>query len=232
MNILKYLKLITISLLINSLLFAQQQTSTLNQGIVGQRNLAPGTSAPERLDRLGSLVTQDGSPRYQESTLNGQMFVASTQAGVALSLLSATATGFILSNPAGSGRIIIPVEIIVAPTTAPAGVSTLYVAANVNTIAAATVHTTPLVVRSTLLGSSAIGVGLADSAATLPATPVVVRAIPGGPVATGSINSMNIKDEVAGSFALMPGSTISIQALTTAISAVISVTWLELIMQQ
>jgi hypothetical protein len=181
-----------------------------------------------RFDKTNALVVQDGNSRYQEATLRNQLFVASTQAGVALSLLSATATGFILTNPAGSGKILIPIELLIALASAPAGIASVYVAANVNPVAVPVVHTTPLSVRPTLLGSGATAVGLADSAATLPATPVVVRAVPGGPVATGSVNAAFMKDEIAGALGLLPGTAISVQALTTAISAIISMTWAEI----
>ena len=100
-------------------------------------------------------------------------------------------------------------------------------AANVNPIAAAVVHTTPVTIRSALLGAGASSVALADSAATLPAAPVVVRAIGGGPVATGSVHAAFIRDEIAGDLILAPGTAVSLTALTTAISVLASICWAE-----
>lgn len=155
------------------------------------------------------------------------VFTASTQAGVATSTgLSTTQTGFTLTNPIGSGVTLILLEANIAATTAPAGVATLVWAANVNPNAAAVTQTTPLVVRSAKLGNGTICNALAASAVTLPAAPVVVRAI-GGPVATGSVSSPYIYDDIQGALAVEPGCCVSINSLTTAISAVISVVWAE-----
>lgn len=200
----------------------------INQGVVGPRPLTDGSITVERFGRDAAQIVQDGHGRYQENVLRGNTYQACNQAGVAWTVaLGTTATGFILTNPAGSGYNLVVIELMVAPTTAPAGIATMLLAGNVNTAAAAVTHTTPLTVRNALLGQTRTGVGLADSASTLPAAPVVVRPIPGGPVATGSINSMFIKDEVAGAIVLQPGTAVSTFALTTAISAVVCMTWEE-----
>lgn len=155
------------------------------------------------------------------------VYVASTQAGVATSTgLSTTQTGFTLTNPAGSGKNLVILQANVACTTAPAGAATLVWAANVNPVATAVTQTTPLTVRSAKLGESGAAAGLAASAVTLPAAPVVVRAI-GGPVAGSSISPPYIRDDVNGALVVEEGCAISINSLTTAISAVISVTWRE-----
>lgn len=158
---------------------------------------------------------------------NDEVYVASTQAGVATSTgLSTTQTGFTLTNPAGSGKNLVLLEVIVACTTAPAAAATIVMAANVNPIAAAVTQTTPLTVRPAVLGKTATGAGLAASAVTLPAAPVVVRPL-GGPVATGSISPPYLRDTLNGAVVLAPGSALSVSSLTTAISAVISMTWKE-----
>lgn len=169
------------------------------------------------LDKLSQYIV-DGTD---------QVYVASTQAGVATSTgLSTTQTGFTLTNPAGSGVNLVLLDVTVAATTAPAGIATIVYAANVATAAAAVTQTTPLTVRPAVLGKTGTGAGLAASAVTLPAAPVVVRAI-GGPVATGSVSSPYFRDEVNGAVVLAPGSALSVSSLTTAISAVISMTWRE-----
>lgn len=156
-----------------------------------------------------------------------QVYTASTQAGIATSVaLSTTQTGFTLTNPAGSGKNLIVLQASIAPTTAPAGAATLVWAANVNPVAAAVTQGTPLTVRNVVLGNSGAGVGLAASAATLPAAPVVVRAI-GGPVASSQINPPFLLDQVNGALVIEPGCAVSINSITTAISAIISVVWRE-----
>lgn len=156
-----------------------------------------------------------------------QVYIASTQAGVTMSLaLSATQTGFTLTNPAGSGKNLVVLDTTVAFTTAPAGASTVVYAANVNPIAAAVTQTTPLTVRSGKLGINSTGVGLAASSVTLPAAPVVVRAI-GGPVAASQINPPQLVDHVDGALVVTPGCALSVTSLTTAAVAVISMSWRE-----
>jgi hypothetical protein len=173
-----------------------------------------------------STVELRGAPQYITDG-NDDVFTASTQAGVATSTgLSTTQTGFCLTNPAGSNVNLVILQINVACTTAPAGAATIVAAANVNPVAAAVTQTTPLTVRDARLGVTRTGAGLAASAVTLPAAPVVVRAI-GGPVAATSISPPYIRDDVNGALVLVPGTSLSINSLTTAISAVISMTWRE-----
>lgn len=156
------------------------------------------------------------------------IFLASTQAGVALSTaLSTTQTGLTLSNPFGSGKTLVLLKFFGALTTAPAAISTVILAANVNPNAAAVVHTTPLTVRAGNLGVTKAATGLADSAATLPAAPVVVMGL-GGPVATGSVSQPQIVTNLEGSVCVAPGCAVSVNALTTAISGVWTLIWEEI----
>lgn len=156
------------------------------------------------------------------------IFVASNQAGQATSTaLSTTQTGITLSNPFGSGKTLVLLQFRAAFTTAPAAIATLVLTANVNPNAAAVVHTTPLVVRPANLGVTKGATGLVDSAATLPAAPVVVRGL-GGPVATGSVSQMQIVDDINGSLCVAPGCAVSVNSLTTAISGVFSLVWEEI----
>lgn len=160
---------------------------------------------------------------------NGSDFVynASTQAGVALSTaLSTTQTGFTLTNPAGSGYNLILLNITVMPTTAPAAAATIVLTANTLNTAAAVTQGTALTVRNAKLGAGSNAVGLAASAATLPAAPVVIAAL-GGVSATGSTTPVPIFWDAQGLFVLTPNTAVSVNSLTTAISAVISANWAE-----
>lgn len=157
-----------------------------------------------------------------------EIYTASTQAGVATSTaLSTTQTGFTLSNPFGSGKTLVLLQVRGALTTAPAAIATVVLAANVNPIATAVTQTTPLTVRKANLGVSGTAVGLAASAVTLPAAPVVVRGL-GGPVATGSVSQPQLVDDLEGSLCVAPGCAVSINSLTTAISGVWSMVWEEI----
>ncbi len=156
------------------------------------------------------------------------IFVAATQSGIATSTaLSTTQTGFTLSNPFGSGKTLVLLRVMGALTTAPAGIATVVLAANVNPVATAVTQTTPLTVRKANLGVSGTAVGLAASAVTLPAAPVVVAGL-GGPVATGSVSQPQINVDLNGSLCIAPGCAVSINSLTTAISGIWSMVWEEI----
>lgn len=155
-----------------------------------------------------------------------EIYQASTQAGVATSLaLSTTQTGFTLTNPVGSAKTLVILQVRGALTTAPAGVASVLLAGGVFSATAVT-QTTPLTVRAGNFGVTKAGTGLAASATTLPAAPVVLRGL-GGPVAASSISQPQIVDDVDGAIAVNPGCSLNINALTTAISGVWSMTWQE-----
>lgn len=157
-----------------------------------------------------------------------EIYLASTQAGVATSTgLSATQTGITLSNPAGSGKTLVVLQFRGAVTTATAGAAGLVLAANVNPVAAAVTQTTPLTVRRANLGLSGTGAGLAASAVTLPAAPLVVRSYQLA-VAASSITPGPIVDDINGALCVAPGCAVSISSLTTAVTGVWSIVWEEI----
>lgn len=157
----------------------------------------------------------------------GQVYHASTQAGVTLSALSTTATGLILVNPFGSGKNLAVLKINYAPTTAPAGASVVGVAMSPAVSATQVTLTTPLTVQSSLLkGTSNGAVGKACSAATTVGTPVFVRAL-GGVVAASSIEPGQIVDYTDGDLILVPGTSIQLAYVTTASVGLASITWIE-----
>ena len=155
------------------------------------------------------------------------VFTASTQSGIACSLaLSTTQTGFTLTNPAGSPVNLVLLHIDAAFTSAPAGVATLVLTANTNPLAAAVTQTTALTVRDAKLGNATAAVGLAARAVTLPAQPSVIMGL-GGPVASSSLTPEPIHVAINGGVHVTPGCCVNVSALTTAISAVISMIWAE-----
>lgn len=155
-----------------------------------------------------------------------EIYQASTQAGVATSTaLSTTQTGFTLTNPNGSGKSLVVLQVRGALTTAPAAAASIVLAAGTFHGTAVT-QTTPLTVRNANFGVTKSGAGLAASAVTLPAAPVVIRGL-GGPVAGSSITPPQIVDDVDGAIVVNPGCSLNINSLTTAISGIWSMTWKE-----
>lgn len=198
----------------------------LQQGATGKQvGQVPVASAGE----LGEVLVTELMPRYAEAAYKGFLFVASLQAATAVTNLATTATGLILSNPAGSGKNLWVVDVCVQQAVAAAAaIDSVVLAANVNPVATATVHTTPLVVRPALLGSSATASGLVDSAATLPVAPVVVRSLYAPSISATATTSVPpfVMDPIDGKLGIAPGCTLSLSA-TTAISVFASITWME-----
>ena len=200
----------------------------LSEGQVGIQILNDGSTQPFRMTKLAAMVVQELHGRYYEQTYRGNTFLASTQASGIFTLLATTAyTGLILVNPPGSGKNLVLLDVCIAQSTAATGITTFVLAANTNIIQALPTSTTAVTIRPTLLGSGAATVAAAYSIATLATAPVVIRAIGGGPVATGTQQVPFIRDEVAGSIILAPGTTVNIATLTTTMSAVASFTWEE-----
>lgn len=201
-------------------------TALLNVGPQAVR-AAEGSGLDFRCGVTGDAIASQLNPRYCELTYRGYVFTACNTASQALSLNSTTATGLILTNPAGSSKNIELLEVCVALTTAPAGAAPLILTGNLDITKAAVTHSTPLVIQNAYLGIPANTVAKADSAATIP-NATIMRAIGGGPVATGSVHTAFIKDDLGGAIVLVPNTCISLQCLTTAISVVASFTWAEI----
>jgi hypothetical protein len=196
----------------------------------GSITTTDGAVNPARSDKTGALVVTDAHGRYTEAVLRGNIFIASNSATQALSTNSTTATGLILTNPAGSTKNLALLRISVALASLPAGQSTLILTGNTNPIATAVTHTTPLTIQSALLGSQNKSSGLADSAATIP-NATIIRVIPAGTAATVASSTAfppMIDIDLGGEIILTPGTCISLQALTTAITVVASISWEEI----
>lgn len=192
---------------------------------VGENKMADGKQLTGvRLDRLGAQVNADSVGVFYEAGFRNRMFFACNTASQALSLNSTTATGLVLTNPAGSGKNYSLIQLNVALLTAPAGISNLILTGSKTAVP--TAHTTPLTVNGTIFGTSPATAALADSAATMP-TLTIFRPVGGGPVATGSVTSPQIQDNINGQIVLGPSSCISLQCLTTAISVIASLSWIE-----
>jgi hypothetical protein len=201
------------------------------EGQVGPRYVNDGGSTELRQSRFGGLVVTDAHGKYYEAVSRGNVFCAANTAAQATSTASATATGLILSNPAGSGKYLSILDIVVGVGAAVAAAFEVGLFANLafQTQAAVT-HTTPITVRNALIGSGNAGVGLVDSAATLPAAPTHIRTLLASGWVTATAQSQElIKDEVAGVIMLLPNTAVSIQSVLGTQSIIASMTWEEIV---
>ncbi len=166
---------------------------------------------------------------FLEQARLGNMFNACSTGAVTLSTVSATCTGLVLTNPYGSGKNLIIEKVRFSPSTAPGGASVVGLAVSPAVSTTAVVHTTPIVVHNAIdIGSNLnVGVGVVDSAATLPAAPVWLRPI-GSVVAGSSITPGMYVDETSGQIILPPGTNLSLSYLTTAAVGIAAITWVEI----
>lgn len=165
---------------------------------------------------------------FLEQARKGNMYHACTAGAVTLSTVSATCTGLALTNPFGSGKLLIVKRVRFNPSTAPAGAAVVGLAISPAPSETAVVHTTPAVIHNALmLGSDKkVGWGKADAAATLPAAPVWLRPI-GSVVAASSISPASYEDQTNGEIILPPGTNLSLSYLTTAAVGIAAITWVE-----
>jgi hypothetical protein len=166
---------------------------------------------------------------FLEQARLGNMYNACSTGAVTLSTVSATCTGLALSNPYGSRKLLVVKQARFAPSTAPAGAAVVGLAVSPAASVTAVTHTTPAVIHNAIARGSNVdtGVGLVDSAATLPAAPVWLRPL-GGVVAASSIEPSVYVDETNGSIIIPPGASLSFSYLTTAAVGIASFTWVEI----
>lgn len=200
----------------------------ISEGQAGPRIIADGGYSELRLSRDATLIVGDGHARFREAVARGNCYLAANQSGSAVTNLNSTATGLILSNPAGSGVNLDLWEIGFAATAAPGAATTLQLAANVNPLAAATTHTSALVVRNCLLGGPTRSAAFADSSATLPASPVAILNLASPALAASEITPPTMVFDVSGKVIVGPGCTISLSALA-AVTGVAHFIWEEVL---
>jgi hypothetical protein len=201
---------------------------SMTQGTEGPRQIGPGTPAELRLGATRELIVGHAHSRYHEAVSRGTVFHASMQAASALgAALTATAVTLTLYNPSGSGVLLVPLRVRVGISTIPAANAIIALVGNVNPLAAAPTATTAAVIRCNKLNQIP-GRGQAFTAATLPAVPVVL--CPLGTVLAGTATATmpNGSEELAGEFELPENTAVTIQAIGSAVSGIVSLSWEEI----
>lgn len=166
---------------------------------------------------------------FLEQARLGRMFHACTTGAVTLSTVSATCTGLALTNPFGSSKLLFVKQVRFQPSTVPAGAAVVGLAVSPAVSETAVTHTAAAVIHNAICTGSNlnIGVGKADSSATLPAAPVWLRPI-GSVVANSSLSPGMYVDETNGQIILPPGTNLSLSYLTTAAIGIAAMTWVEI----
>lgn len=166
---------------------------------------------------------------FREQARLGKLFHSCSTGAVTLSTVSATCTGLVLSNPIGSGKLLVVKRASFVPSTAPAGAAVVGLAISAKVEPVEVVHTTPAVIHNAIgTGSDKnSGVAKVDSSATLNAAPVWLRPL-GAVVAASSISPSSYKEDIDGEIILPPGTNLSFSYLTTAAVGIAAFTWAEI----
>lgn len=158
--------------------------------------------------RQGEQLFSEVHGRYYTQALNRNVFFCASQAVATTTVgLATTYTGLVLSNPISS-----PVNLAVLMASMNQSViqsvqpEAFGLATGFNKSTNVT-HTTPATVQSSLVGSSATGYGLVDTAATLPTAPVYAAFVQN--TASATVNGPGAVVDLGGAIILTPGAYIA-----------------------
>ena len=159
----------------------------------------------------------------------GQLFYAANQAAATITLINtSTATGFILSNPYGSGKKALLVSAQFTYTTVPTATAVVFLCHSTapSPVAHATV-TALTVYNADGSGASGSAVCRAYNASTTPNLPVYSRQIGYSPTTPAAVGSLTVRAQIDGEMMLVPGSYCQISYITTAPVGMTEMYWVE-----
>lgn len=195
-----------------------------------------GTTLPAALGRYGESLVGALLPALGEATLRGLVFGGCTAtSGVAPGTTIGTTAPFTLANPAGSGKVLLPIRATCGYVSGTLGTGTTYYCANTNPAAAAVAGTSIPVIRTRLgvAGAAQGNVGLAFTTSTIVSPTIVRPCISLTPVLATSVVSpyLLLDDYIYGEFAIDPGCSLSFESVAAAGTSplvIFGMTWMEL----
>jgi hypothetical protein len=139
------------------------------------------------MGNLGDGIVSELHGRYYEQAYRRNLFNAANQAATTTTAaLATTYTGLCLSNPIGSGINIVLTKVGYAFTVAFPAAASIGLMCGYNSSTNVT-HTTPGTPRANFFGVGSAGLGLVDTACTMPTAPVVTHLFATG--LTGAITT-------------------------------------------
>lgn len=169
-------------------------------------------------------------PTVLDYNREGRLFTACNQSAATVTLINtSTATGFILSNPWGSGKNLAIYSAQFTYTTVPAATAVIFLCLSVAPSPVAHATTTGLTIYGAD-GSGATGksVARAYSASTTPNLPVYTRALGYSPTTPATTGGLTVRDYLDGQLIVVPGAYLQISYITTAPVGITDMTWAEL----
>lgn len=191
---------------------------------------ADGAVNPARSGKTGELIVASGHGLYYEPSIRRTIFSGAIVGQVTTVGLNTTYTGLCLSNPVGSPVNLVLNKVGYAFLVAFAAASAIGLMTGFNASTNVT-HTTPVTPRSQFFNSTGGGVGLLDSAATLPTAPTLNTILGAG--LTGAITTtpfgLGSLTDIEGAIILPPGGYCAIYTSTAsgAASGAFSFQWEE-----
>ena len=160
----------------------------------------------------------------------GKLYTATNQAGATVTLINtSTTTGFVLSNPWGSGKKLVVKDAVFAYTTVPAAAAVVFLATSIAVSSVAHATTTALTVYKADSSGPAGGDSVARvySVSTTPNLPVYTRILGYSPTTPATTGGLTFKDDINGAMILVPGSYVQVSYITTAPVGITTMTWAE-----
>ena len=185
---------------------------------VGPGYAADGQLANPRLTKDCGMVIQEMHGHFYEVTYRGATFIASIGVGgVAPGTVLSTTPPLTLYNPLNSGVNLSIISASDGYISGQLGNGTLVYAVNTNTAQAAPTGGTAITPICTLIGSGSLPKAKAYTGATVAAIPTILRDCN----ILGTVNNdanifVPLRDIVDGSIVIMPGASLSLQAISTA----------------
>lgn len=156
---------------------------------------------PLAADAQSALTVAQRHGRGFEAVYGNNVAIAANQTPVTTSAgLATTYVGLVISNPAGSGKVMSLLNVAAALIVAPAALTAFSLIVGW-TVGGIITHTTALTPFNAKLGAGTF-VGLADSAATLVGTPAYAMPLTVTPSATGVVS---FNTDIAGNILIPPG---------------------------
>ena len=169
-------------------------------------------------------------PTTMEYNRQGLLFTACNQAAATVTLINtSTATGFILSNPFGSGKNLALISAQFTYTTVPTATAIVFLAMSIAPSPVAHATTTAVAIYGADgSGASGRSVARAYSASTTPNLPVYTRALGYSPTTPATTGGLTVRAQLDGELILIPGTYIQISYITTAPVGITDMSWVEL----
>lgn len=194
------------------------------------KSLGDSATPNFRLGNMGDLLVSELHGQYYETNYRRNLFYAAITGQVTTVGLATTYTGLCLSNPIVSPVNLVLCKVGFAFIVAFAAGSAVGLMTGYNSGTNVT-HTTPVTPRSKFVGLGSAGIGLTDSAATLPTAPFVTTIFGAG--LTGAITTTPFGlaglVDLQGAIILPPGAYVAIYTSTAsgAAAGAFSFAWEE-----